>query len=237
MPILNTCDNATYKWLCRTCKDGSGEPTHTVMTGGRYYVSDGENADTLQCLIKDAIGLARRDPGNVQLPCLAQLHTQVFPFYVDMDIKVPKADLSKADVVRMVARMAGQLARFWPDNAEPFVCVVCRRTGNATSDSSGAAIGVEGPPRYKHGLHVHWPGVRVDVDMTRQIRVGMIAGLDRDTWLETLGIVHPDWRAFSMRRCIPPGCASWAVPRRCRAPSEAQERQELQRLHSHQWEP
>ena len=190
--LLSSTQNDIHRFLSaaneRNRRSGAAI-THTYMTGAKIVLHDGGDMQELQRLLADAIrsGAETLDPTRTCAPCLTELHTHIFPLYVDVDLKVPAEALAPATVERLAAILCRQLLRFYPD-ADPrgpmSRCVVCARSGRPTRDADG---------RHKHGLHLHWPEVIVEVDQARQILESMTGGLDRETWTDALGVARVDW--------------------------------------------
>ena len=190
--ILSTTQNEVHRFLSRVNernKRAGGQVTHTLITGAKMILTEGDDMQELRAHIADVIryNADLLDPTRTCAPCLTELHTHIFPMYVDVDLRVPVAALARATIERIAAILCRQLLRFYPeaDARGPLSrCVVCARSGDATSDAEG---------RYKHGLHLHWPEVVVEVDQARQILESMTAGLDREVWTEALGVARVDW--------------------------------------------
>lgn len=156
--------------------------THANMTGGKCYIEEGEEMNKFRTLY----ALHLKQMGNGQLPCISEQHTVIFPLYVDVDLCAPVATLSEECVEKMARIMSFQVKKFYvsPIHSKQFVCIVCTKTGQAKAVEGG----------YKHGLHLHWPHIRVRIDEAKQIRCSMIAGLNKEeSWEEMLGQKCINW--------------------------------------------
>lgn len=110
----------TKQWLRRKCQAVcNGRLSHTLFTGGSFFVPSIE-FDALHALLaKD------RAMGN--MPAVQEVHTAVFPFYVDLDCTTPSQSISDSALTKMAATMNGQVEKFFPDG-ERIRCVVCTKS-------------------------------------------------------------------------------------------------------------
>lgn len=160
----------------------SGHMTHTRLDGGTYTVHPSDMAEFQRCVGDD---LCR----GREIPAISEIHSMVFPFYVDIDLEVGVTQLTDEAVLEITSIMNAQLARFYPDDARTSItkCLVCTKTGDGPEPGK-----TEG--RYKHGAHLHWPNVIVNRDQARQIVAGMNAGLGvGKQWKQLLGAERIDW--------------------------------------------
>ena len=151
--------------------------THTLMTGGKFHFQYEQDA-----LLHERMAATIRNGGV--LPCLTEQHTPVFPFYLDIDGKFPVQTLTDAAIVRFTEAVMGRVIRFFPLLTEPIECIVLDKTGDAVETDGGL---------FKHGLHIHFPRLLVNVDQARQIHVGITSGLACLTWTEEFGTATLDW--------------------------------------------
>lgn len=174
-------DVTPWKFLCRRA-EGVGAPTHTIMTGGKHFLHPDDMTD-----FRKLIG-ANVDRGE-EVPSISEMRTQLFPMYADVDLKVP-AEALRREAVRAIADvLCRQLMKFYTTadlTPETFKCVVCVRSGRAELQPDRT--------RYKHGIHVHWPDLVVNVDQALQMQASFVAGLSAvDSWEDLLGTVRVDW--------------------------------------------
>ena len=221
MVFVVTTDNDVYRFMVRKSREnasGGSATTHTALTGGKFIIHDGAQRMEFQALIARAIRTGDQMESDTRtiLPSISEIRSQIFPMFVDVDLKVPRDRLGDDTVERMASTMSRQLARFFEAaDADLFRCVVCKRSGDAIANEAGL---------FKHGLHVHWPRVLVAVDQARQILESMIAGMCRHSWSESLGVDAPPWDEaldrsvyntglrliFSPKAGVCPGCNSKA---------------------------
>ena len=150
--------------------------THLLIDGGCVKVPEASMASFRQHMTTDV----RAD--NVL--CISENRTAVFPMYVDMDLKVPCASMADEVVAQIARVLNAQVQRFFEDRHAPFECIVCTKNVSPKVDDQG---------KYKHGMHVHWPDLRVIVDKAYEIRESMIAGLARGEWQASLGTSDVPW--------------------------------------------
>ncbi|NDC43141.1 MAG: hypothetical protein EBZ77_16600, partial [Chitinophagia bacterium] len=151
---------------------------YTLFTGGSYYVEDGHKAS----IFYDMYALDLRK-GTV--PAINEIHSVRFPMYIDMDFKAPFRTLSTECIGAVVSAVTEQLDRFFPS---AYRCIVCTKTKGGTECAEGV---------WKHGIHLHWPEVVVQVEQAFQLRLSMIVGLDRRTdWTALMGCKRPDWSSI-----------------------------------------
>lgn len=154
---------------------GSNNPvSHALMTGGSAFVDD----DCMNTFYMRAAESVRGE----NMPAVSEHHTPIFPFYVDKDLCITKEVISDAVIFRMAQVMTFQIQRFYEGMV--LQCIVCTKTLGAKLQADGT---------YKHGIHIHWPGARVNIDMALQIRMSMIVGLERESWQVDLGSNGINW--------------------------------------------
>ena len=177
-PVLNTHSTEAYAFL-KALVTKDADWTHACLTGGLFRVREGPHADGLDELLAKAIRYD--EPLRPTLPPLTQRRTFHFPLYVDLDLKLARAVLDDDAVRRIAATLAKAVMRFWPGVNDPalFECVVCTRTGDAECVDEAKGL-------YKHGMHVHWHRVVVDLAMALQIREGMVLDVAHDERLAEL---------------------------------------------------
>lgn len=159
----------------RIVKSG-GTETHTLFTGGCILLRP-EDVEEFHSVMGGAIRQ------GATIPSINEKRTTHFPLYLDVDLKVPVARLEADVVVRMASCVNAKVHLFFEGTPPPTV-VVCARGGAAKEVA---------PNAYKHGLHLHWPKLVVDVDRARQIRLAMVHALDFLDWTDALGTSRVDW--------------------------------------------
>jgi hypothetical protein len=193
-------DGHVLSWLNDTRKQDNARkiyprdpttPTHLLLDGGKYFVGEDTMA-VFRTKCRDAVEAGEMVP-------VTENRTQFFPMYVDLDLQVAAETLTEEAVVAMASIMNAQVHRFFVGRGEPFECVVCTKQGpskplgqppDGASSSSQQAVA----PLYKHGVHLHWPELIVDVDRAFEIRESLIAGLERAAWAHLLGTDPVPWR-------------------------------------------
>lgn len=180
--LVTNTHTTNFLSRCRRvdAKDKLTAICYTLFTGGSYYVEDGHKASIFYKMY--ALDLRR---GTV--PAINEIHSIKFPMYVDMDFKTTFRTISSECIVSIVNTVSEQLDRFFP-RAPPFRCVVCTKTKGGTECGDGM---------WKHGIHLHWPEVVVQVEQAFQLRLSMIVGLDRRTdWTSLMGTKRPEWSSI-----------------------------------------
>ena len=179
-PSYNAISNNADRIFSRSSRTRSdvNPPTHCVLTGGTFQINDDGD---LQRLYND-LGRHLSCEG-AEMICVSENRTTVFPMYFDLDMKLPIAVLS-TDAIQAVLRvLIRQTMRFYPEDGHDRIgeCVVRDKTGDAPLDGSTSL--------YKHGVHVHFPRLMVDVESAFQIRMGVLNGLTSYTgsWKDVLG--------------------------------------------------
>ena len=170
---MNVCEGAVYRYLQSLRKIDGGIHTHLLLTGGTAIVPDEtwtSGGVEFKGLMEFYSMWANHMDNRGILPCVHENRTAFFPFYADLDWKVNMMYIDDEYILKIVSVMATQLMKFYPDQPNRFKCIVCTKTGGADAVDDS---------KYKHGIHIHWPNVIVDVDRARQIRVGMISGLNK----------------------------------------------------------
>tara|TARA_B110001450_G_scaffold257061_1_gene290814 strand:+ start:17575 stop:18888 length:1314 start_codon:yes stop_codon:yes gene_type:complete len=126
----------------------------------------------------------------VEMVSVSECRTLTFPMYYDLDMKLPMQILNDDAIQSIVRIIIQQTLRFYPVEMHETLgrCIVTNKSGSAIAD---AETGL-----YKHGVHVHFPRIIVDVDSARQIRMGVLNGLAYSliSWTEILGVdPGDDW--------------------------------------------
>lgn len=174
--------------MCTRGRTAEFRETHCVLTGGKTYQIYAEKLDELYA----TLGVYFSN-GGVEMPSVSECHTVIFPMYYDLDMKLPIDTLGK-DAIRSITRVVlMQTLRFYPEGMHEHLgrCIVTDKTGRAEMNEETGL--------YKHGVHVHFPYIMVDVDRARQIRMGVLNGLISylGSWEELLGIDPGDkWDDF-----------------------------------------
>lgn len=158
-----------------------GEETHTLFTGGCFKITPQDTGK-----FRTLLAICMR---NGDMQCLNEKRTFHFPFYADVDLKTALARLGDDAVFKIAECMNAKVKLFFAAIPEPLL-VVCARNGDSKVVESGDG---SKPDLYKHGLHLHWPEITVDVERARQIRVAMVHGLDFVDWTDALGAARVDW--------------------------------------------
>ena len=180
--LVTNTHTTNFLSRCRRvdAKDKLTAICYTLFTGGSYFVEDGHKSSMFYNMY--ALDLRK---GTV--PAINEIHSIKFPMYVDMDIKAPTPTLSSECIAVIVSTVSEQLDRFFP-HSPPFRCVVCTKTKGGTECDNGT---------WKHGIHLHWPEVVVQVEQAFQLRMSMIVGLDRRIdWTSLVGIKRPQWSSI-----------------------------------------
>lgn len=243
------------------CYVDKGHPiTHTLLTKGRLYVEP-----TLQEEFYASVAMCLETLGEAQplnpMMALSEVHTMVFPMFVDIDMEVDAPHLTLATKTRMAIVATRQFERFFEERT--FRCVVCDKSTTKLCDNAVAQLGKEWVPhdgddgaiaweeeesrddqrfavfleravaraaslgdaqaaapsrlrltdaeyralsevslpcattrvrvgartyrpsaKWKHGLHMHWPGLFVNYDRACQMRLSLINALQRERWPE-----------------------------------------------------
>lgn len=162
--------------------------THVSLTGGSYHIDEAN-----QVRFYDMVSQALRNEGGV-IPCVVERHTTVFGMYIDFDGKFRLPTLSEGAIARMAEVMTRQMRRFYAEMDESRWAstgsrmIVLTKTGGVEQTACGL---------YKHGLHIHFPSLLVNVDQARQIRLGIVTGLHAvQNWEAEFGEERPDWDAI-----------------------------------------
>ena len=179
-PAYNAIGNHAERIFaaCSRTRSDVNPPTHCVLTGNTFQIND----DTDLKRLYNDLGHHLSFEG-AEMICVSECRTTVFPMYFDLDMKLPIAVLS-TDAIHAVLRVViRQTMRFYPEEAHESIgeCFVLDKTGD---DPLNESTGL-----YKHGVHVHFPKLMVDVDSAFQIRIGVLNGLTSYTgsWTDVLG--------------------------------------------------
>lgn len=177
----------------RTSK--AAEATHACMEGGKFDLSGDATLEEFRDWVARAL-----THGHV-LPPISEIHTTRFPLFVDVDLVTRFPTLPRAHAVELATVLVRRVALFYDSLCgeceddgggagavarDPLTAVVLARNGEARNDKDSA-------DRFKHGLHVHWPHLVVDVASARDIRHGMLAGLMAHDWARTLDVLPAEW--------------------------------------------
>jgi hypothetical protein len=184
MPVYNAISNYAVGQFeeCSDNRRRKGFPeTHCVLTGGTFHIYD-DKLNDLYAALGGYVTLAGIE--NVEMPSVSECHTVIFPMYYDLDMKLPIDTLGK-DAIQSITRVVlRQTLRFFPEGMHERLgrCIVTDKTGNANMNEETGL--------YKHGIHLHFPYIMVDIDRARQIRMGVLNGLISylGSWEELLGI-------------------------------------------------
>ena len=169
------------KFLERYKPTTGGRLSHTLFTGGMYFVPESRQDELWQELAK-----AFR---KGSMPAIQEVHTVKFPMYLDLDMETPMPHISKEAVRKMAYVMNVQLQKFFPKLGD-ITLLICTKVRGGVAVKGGL---------YKQGFHFHWPSIVVVVETALSIRQGIIIGLqgtgsDSDTdWKALIGLSDPDW--------------------------------------------
>lgn len=185
--------HASLVWLdnnnCVIRPNGRAEVTHTCMTGGKFHVPEQMQAAFQQQLADNICG-------QNSIPCLTEQHSRVFPYYVDFDGQFPTQSIAQRAIEVFISYITQSIRRFFPtepENTKLFDSIVLGKSGKP----SVAKTENGGVQHFKHGLHIHFPELLVNVSQARQMRVGMLDYLiTRASWMQEFGDVRPDWNGI-----------------------------------------
>lgn len=195
-PTFDIHSGPIAKWLYEQPRydERHKKCTHALMTAGRngneipvsgrYYVQD---IDVLYRKMVESM-MANAGTGRTDIPSLSEQRTLIFPMYVDVDLKCPKDVLDAAAIEEMMKLMMQKVEHMYEESkrtTRQFDCIVLQRNGAALQDPTTQL--------YKHGIHVHFPKLLVNVQTSLMIRSRLIAAFDMYDWSAELGIAHPDW--------------------------------------------
>ena len=190
VPLYNACSNEAIDIfeLCTQGKTAQFRETHCVLTGGKTYQIYAEKLDKLYADLGKYFA-----NGGKEMPSVSECHTIIFPMYYDLDMKLPIDTLGKDAIQSVACVVVKQTLRFYPEEMHERLgrCIITDKTGCAEMNEETGL--------YKHGVHIHFPYIMVDVDRARQIRMGVLNGLisHLGSWKELLGIDPGDkWDDF-----------------------------------------
>lgn len=139
-------------------------PTHLLLDGGKLRVPDESHASFLNAYASSVVRFPDRRP------CIVELRTRVFKFFVDFDTRFES--LAAAEAARDLAEpMLGVLRR---------VCASVAACGAEAEVDPGEALvcsGREVGEDNKLGFHVVWPDLLVTAPTARRIRDRLVADL------------------------------------------------------------
>ena len=201
--------NLIQPWLkrngCNCDTGGYTAMTHTIMSGGKLYVSED--------LYDEFLGVYGREieHGNTSLTYSERRSSDVFRMYVDLDIleKCAMDDAAVLDIVRVVQRTT---ALFFPGApGDTFRCVVSRTKTKEVNvkvkvkvveqnaeetkqqepdqepdrEPDKAETAKKAPePVYetftKNGVHLNFPKLLVNLEIALQIRFSVVNELEKD---------------------------------------------------------
>ena len=176
--------------------------THNLLDGGMVDVSSVYASEMRQQLAKD-IEADKTDGPGVHTMSLSENHTMLFPFYVDVDLETPREHMPDEVLMRLCRICNQQVSRFFvslPDVR----CVICTKTGGSSPISPG---------EYKHGIHLHWPKIIIDVDKAYFLCASIVAGLAIENWLDDLGVRSPNWEKVIDRQVYSGGLRMIGAPK------------------------
>lgn len=135
---------------------GSQTPaTHLLLSGGKLGVPDSDGGAFLNAY---ALAVVRGER-----PCVVELRTSLFGYFVDLDIRVPAypGDGAVRALCGLVSGAAGTAFEETPKRV-----VACRAALKTESDGST-----------KVGVHLHWPGTVVSAKGALAVRDHILAAL------------------------------------------------------------
>ena len=163
--------------------DARSRVTHLLLDNGCITLRSFEMLQEFRSNLK-------MDKMNNSMPSITENHTTNFPMYIDFDGELLTTTISDTALLRMATIMSSQAHRFFPERhvkEKIFQCIVCSKPGE------GERLGEDLPPRYKLGVHFHWPNLFVDIDRAYELRQSFIAGLDLENWEEHFQEHRLDW--------------------------------------------
>lgn len=177
--VPNVVNTGTHRLIAKYAVHSSDKLqriNYTDFTGGAYNVPDVIAAELHLQL--------QTDYQRGEMPCLQEVHSGYFPLFLDVDVKMAKAEVPSA-VTETIARCATAIVREFYPNVAAVECVVLAKSKGAKQC---------GPQCWKYGLHIHWPKIVVSVARARRIRLAVVNALRRDDteWAETFGVTS-DW--------------------------------------------
>lgn len=123
--------------------------------------------------------------------------TYHFPFYVDLDMKLPVAKISVQSVAVLCRIMLRRVHRFYETARalEHVHCIICMKTDRHPNTLGCGEKEVDGKGNvlYKHGVHVVFPDIVVDYNQAQRIRLGILSALDGTEWDEHFGFRDLCW--------------------------------------------
>ena len=170
----------THKIFGKCSREGNDDPrpTHLLLTGGMYRIHEDDDLKRLYYELGNYFG-----KGGTGMVCVSENRTKIFPMYFDFDFKIPVATLSTIAIQTIATIVLKQTMRFYAEEqrSQLGTCIVLDKTGHAIQGDKGL---------YKHGLHIHIPMVKVEVDAAYQIRMGVLNGLTSflGSWEPLLGM-------------------------------------------------
>lgn len=190
LPSYNAVNNNAVNIFKRWSRDKSDENpvTHCVLTCRTYQI--GCDTDLENCY--GELGTYLSCAGT-EMICVSECRTMVFPMYYDLDMKLMIETLGVDAIQSVVQVVVKQTLRFYPQETHAHLgkCIVTDKTGHAVKNPETGL--------YKHGIHIHFPHIMVDVDTARQIRMGVLNGLLSylGSWTDVLGVDPGDmWDDF-----------------------------------------
>lgn len=176
---INVSHSQIARFLQQRRATSSGRISHTLFTGGSYFVPDTHDEMTK---LHEMLDHAYRDG---TMPAIQEVHTVRFPFYLDFDLETPARALGEAAVERMATIMNQKMRLFFPEVGALKLLVCTKQNGGTYVEKTGS---------YKHGIHFYWPHLIVVVNKALAMRNGILRGLDlEDDWTAELGVHRPDW--------------------------------------------
>lgn len=180
--FVNTRTCRQLMAMCKHRREGGAivdkiPSTYTLLTGGRFLVADEEKNALFEAIKADQLS------GN--MPSLNEVRSLKFPMYLDLDFHNLPIETLTAEAVDHVALLCTRcIERFYPD-ASPITCLVCTKARATREGDEGA---------WKHGVHLHWPAVVLEVDAAQHIRVNIVHALHFvSDWTSRLGVRTPPW--------------------------------------------
>ena len=189
---------------CRVERNvGRDVVTHTLLCGGTYCAI-GDNLATLRERLAQSLS------ENGEVPPLIEMHSFVFPLYLDLDAAVLVPTVTDAALERIVRVIHDRICKYYrdgdldPSTFDMIVLTKKRVTQRPTlqdpsaftttaEDATEAATHDPTPNRYKHGVHIHLPNLLVTAERALDMREGILMGLNMNDWTVELGEARPNW--------------------------------------------
>lgn len=155
--------------------DPADKPTHLLLDGGKMKIPDEVHGAFLNAYASSVVRFPERRP------CVVELRTRVFKFFVDLDTRFDTAE----------AAAAAQRLDTVP---QPPMLDVLRRACERVADVCGAGYEAmvcsanEIGDGHKMGFHIVWPTMLVTSRTARRVRDAIVDALNDDFPPEIVGV-------------------------------------------------